>query len=116
MAHVLVGCTDLIFKSRIAEAVKAAGGEVAFVRDAAGLGAQTAAGRPAVVLLDLNNAAFREAARVVLNARAADQAKPHIVGFYSHVDEATRQVALDAGCDEAMPRSAFVKRLAELVA
>ena len=38
-----------------------------------------------------------------------------ITGFYSHVDGETRRRALAAGVDEAMPRSAFVTKLPELL-
>jgi hypothetical protein len=38
-----------------------------------------------------------------------------MVGFYSHVDTATRDAALAAGVETVLPRSAFVARLPELL-
>lgn len=37
------------------------------------------------------------------------------VGFYSHVDTATRENALAAGVDHVLPRSAFTRRLPDLL-
>ena len=38
-----------------------------------------------------------------------------IVGFYSHVETTLRRNALEAGADSALPRSAFVARLPDLL-
>jgi DNA-binding NarL/FixJ family response regulator len=38
-----------------------------------------------------------------------------IVGFYSHVETTLRRTALEAGADAALPRSAFVARLPDLL-
>ena len=37
------------------------------------------------------------------------------MGFYSHVETTLRRTALEAGADAALPRSAFVARLPDLL-
>ena len=39
-----------------------------------------------------------------------------VVGFYSHVDQATREAALASGVDDVLPRSAFTARLPAILA
>jgi hypothetical protein len=39
-----------------------------------------------------------------------------VIGFYSHVDQATRAAAEAAGVTRALPRSAFTAQLARLLA
>lgn len=39
-----------------------------------------------------------------------------VIGFGSHVDVASAQVAEDAGYDEVLPRSVFFRRLTEILA
>jgi CheY-like chemotaxis protein len=38
-----------------------------------------------------------------------------VIGFYPHVRNALRESALAAGADQVLPRSAFVRRLADLL-
>ena len=57
------------------------------------------------------DAAFYQTA---LKADDRTRAVP-VVGFYSHVETALRRSALEAGIDEALPRSAFTQRLPELL-
>ena len=97
------------------------------IRSAAeGQGLDVAAARSVPALLE----ACREGARVVLvdldgrlpalEAVAAVRADPAlaaipIVGFFSHVHAERGQKARAAGCTQALPRSAFVQRLDELL-
>ena len=53
---------------------------------------------------------------VVAAAKATAELKDvEWLGFYSHVDEDTRRKAIVAGVDHVLPRSAFTRRLAELL-
>jgi CheY-like chemotaxis protein len=38
------------------------------------------------------------------------------IAFFSHVEDEVRRTAVEAGCDEAMPRSRFVQELPVLLA
>ena len=68
---------------------------------------------PARILMDLHT----PGAILVAHALKADPrtAKIPIVGWYSHVEADLRRDAREAGVDEVLPRSAFVKRLAALL-
>jgi len=70
--------------------------------------------RPDLVIVDLH------APDGVLDAvrdlkRDAALGTVPVIGFYSHVDDAVRRAALEAGVDQALPRSAFTLRLASLL-
>ena len=109
--RVLAVVPDLYFASRIGAVAAAAKVEVEFVPPA------RAADRcreapPALVLLDLHAEASPQA---IVRALKAASAAP-VIGFYSHVDAERRRLALEAGLDEALPRSAFVTRLAAILA
>jgi CheY-like chemotaxis protein len=104
---------DLFFAAKVAATAEAAGARLDTV--AAGLARERCLEppTPALVILDLAADATMETARA-LKADPKTRAIP-IVGFYSHVDDATRVAALAAGVDRAMPRSAFSTRLAEIL-
>jgi CheY-like chemotaxis protein len=107
---------DLMFRSRIQAAARAAGAEVRFVAggDAAVRLIQDHA--PALVLVDLN--ASRLAPLDVIAELKADPSlgSTFIVGFVSHVDTETIAAARAAGIDEVLARSAFVAKLPEILA
>jgi hypothetical protein len=97
---------DLMDRSR----VQAAGGDaVRFVPSAAGL--VDAASDPAVriVVVDLSRPGVLDA----LPALAA--AGVRTIGFGSHVDHELLDAARAAGCSEVLPRSAFFRRLDEIL-
>lgn len=104
---------DLFFSTRIAATAEAAG--VAFeALTAEAAPARLASGEIALLILDLAAAGAIEMA-AALKADEATRGIP-IVGFYSHVEQATRERALAAGIDHVMPRSAFTARLPALLA
>ena len=70
---------------------------------------------PELVILDLHAAGDPHALIRALKADERTAGIP-IIGFYSHVDTALRRSALEAGIDQAMPRSTFTARLPELIA
>jgi len=89
---------DLMDRSRISAAVA----DVVFVRDVADLVAEAAD----VIVLD---AARAGALDIVPSLRG------RIVAFGSHVDTALLDAARAAGVDEVLPRSAFFRRLPEVL-
>ncbi len=69
---------------------------------------------PALVLIDLH--ANGDPMALVRALKADERTRAiTLVGFYSHVETALRRAALEAGIDEALPRSAFTQRLPELL-
>lgn len=100
MARVLALVTDLILASRVEAPLRAAGNEVT-VRG--GLG-DDAAGFDAIVA-DLE----------LCDPAAVAAAGPPCLGFYSHLDVATRRRAESAGFDLVVPRSRMARELPDLV-
>lgn len=112
--RVLAVVPDLFFAAKIEAVAKSAGVAIAFAAPAAAAAA-CAADPPDLVLLDLHAGPGVPALVRALKAAPATAGIP-LVGFHSHVDVETRNAALEAGLDRALPRSAFVTRLAGLLA
>jgi CheY-like chemotaxis protein len=105
---------DLFFATKIEAVARAAGAELSIMPPGQAL-ARCLADPPGLVLLDLH--APGDPLALVRALRADDRTRAvRIVGFYSHVEDEFRRGALDAGIDEALPRSAFVGRLPGLLA
>lgn len=105
---------DLFFAARIGAAAKAL--EVAIEPlDAARAFEACRSNPPDLLIVDLHAAGDPVAVARALKSDAATRAIP-IAGFYSHVDQALRRAALEAGVDHVLPRSAFTARLPELLA
>ncbi|HXQ43141.1 MAG TPA: hypothetical protein VN816_00760 [Acidimicrobiales bacterium] len=94
---------DLMDRSRVEIASRAAGRAVDFVTSASDLAAAVAGGAMFVVV-DLGHPGILE---ILPRLGAA-----HTVGFASHVDKALLDAAREAGCDEVLTRSAVFRRLA----
>jgi DNA-binding NarL/FixJ family response regulator len=118
MARVLVLVRDLMLASRIREGLAASGTAARFLPDTAALRDAVARGGdepPGLVLADLSISGD-DSIGALAELKAGALAGVHVVGFYSHVDQATRDRATSAGIDEVLPRSAFFARLPELLA
>lgn len=73
--------------------------------------ARAAQAGTALLIVDLHAPG---AVALVAELKRAQPGLP-IVGFYSHVETTLRRHALEAGADAALPRSAFVARLPDLL-
>lgn len=104
---------DLFFVARIQGTAKACGATLEIAPPARAL-ERVAALRPGRVLVDLHATLDLDALVAGIRS-AAGGSHVRITGFYSHVDGETRRRALAAGVDDAMPRSAFVTKLPELL-
>jgi hypothetical protein len=79
----------------------------------------TAAGHHVILARSLAEATLGEAELVVADLDAADPAALGeldlpVIGYYSHVDVATREAAEAAGIDLAVPRSRMARELPQL--
>ena len=101
MTRVVALVPDLMDRSRLG-AVEA---EITFASSPAALAA--AAAGADVVVVDLSRPGALDAVRG-LDAR--------IIGFAPHVERELLEAAAEAGCDEVLPRSAFFRRVGELLA
>lgn len=95
---------------KIQEAAKRAGLESVFVnsRDRALAEAKQ---KPAVMILDLNNAAVEPLDIIVSLKENLDTSKINLVGFVSHVQVDLKKAAQEKGCDVVIARSAFSQNL-----
>jgi hypothetical protein len=101
MAKVLSISTDLMLGSKVEEALKAAGHEV------------TAS--PSIQEADLNGIELAVADLDLGSVEALVGLGFPVLGYYSHVDVETKQVAEAAGIDLAVPRSRMARELPALV-
>lgn len=101
MARVLAVVSDLMLSSRVAESLGAAGHEVTVVASLEGVSPEGVE----LLVADLD----------VADPEAVAGFGPPVLGFYSHVDSATREAAQAAGLDLVVPRSRMSRELPELV-
>ena len=104
---------DLFFRAKIEAAAAQAGIPLVVARDAT---AVTQAATPSwqCVILDLHLSSA-DPLQMIRDVNAAHPARP-IVAHYSHVETQSPLQATHAGCTLVLPRSAFVRRLPELLA
>ncbi len=112
---VLAALDDLMFKVKILETAKQVGVKVATASTAEDVLARARAERPALIILDLHSGPC--APVDVLKALKADPDLKSIptLGYFSHVEAEVGQHALQAGCDQVLPRSAFSAKLPDLL-
>jgi CheY-like chemotaxis protein len=108
--QVIASVSDLMFTTKIQDAAKRARVEVVFVKSKQ-QAIEAAKSGPALFILDLNDRAFD--ALDLIGALKADDATRavHLLGYVSHVETDLRRAALEKGCDEVLPRSAFSKNV-----
>ena len=112
---ILVVVDDLFFSAKIGETIRQLGGKPRFAAEASEIPGESEGNLPAAIIVDL------------------DLSRTDAVGLISHLKagEATRDVpmmaygrhtrpeafvrAREAGCERAVPRSEFVKRLPEFI-
>jgi DNA-binding NarL/FixJ family response regulator len=125
VARVIALVPDLLFGSQVQGSLRAAGHDVVLAGDEAKVrerlvepGEARGAGADAdttVLVVDLTDDRFDGAA--ILEALAADDVLGDVstLAFYSHVDAAVRERAVQAGFDLVVPRSRMAREGATLV-
>lgn len=115
-APVLALVTDLMFATRIADAIRAQGGQPVLAASAAEFRAGLERW-PVLILIDVHALPLEVWSPEVQRAKVSPQSRLiPIYGFGSHVDTATLKAARQAGCDHVWARSRFVTELPNLVA
>jgi PleD family two-component response regulator len=112
---VIAAVDDMFFASKIRAVAESLGVEVRFAKSAEQALEAARAGEPRLVLADLHAEKcdpFRLAES--FKADAALRAVP-LLGFFSHVQTELKERAEAAGYDRVMPRSAFSKKLSEIL-
>lgn len=114
-AMVLCVVDDLLFSVKISTAAKALGVETYFERAADMIVPRVRERQPSLVIFDLNSSKLRPMdAIAAMKDDAALRAIPTL-GYVSHVQTETINMARKAGVDQVLARSAFVERLGEIL-
>ena len=113
--RVLVAVDDLFFAAKIRATAEHLGVEVVFPRSLEALVEASSAGATALIIVDLHVQRYDPFA--VARRLKADEAlgEMPLVGFFSHVQVELQRLALETGFDRVLPRSAFTKRLPEIL-
>lgn len=114
--RVLAAVDDLFFAAKIRATAEHFGVEVVFPRSLEALGEAARADAPALVIVDLHLRSYDPfAVARRFKADVALHGEAPLVGFFSHVQVELQSRALAAGFDRVLPRSAFTKRLPEIL-
>ncbi len=107
MARVALLCPDLMFGSRVEEALRAAGHEVTRF-DGEDM-ARAAADQSDALVIDLTADSF-DGAMLVESMRMGRELEGVVtIGFYPHVEQEVRRRADEAGVDVVVPRSRMAR-------
>ena len=113
--NILAAAADLFFAAKIKGAADGVGVSVRFAKSCAGALAQARAEKPSLVLIDLHATQCEPLALAEAFKSDAELRDIPLLGFFSHVQTALMHQARAAGYDQVLPRSAFVKRLPEIL-
>lgn len=110
----MLAATNLLFQSRIAEAARTLGFEVAVVTSDEAVREALDAGPASLLVLDLQaeDVSWREA--VAAAGRAPSGPVP-VLAYGQHTKPALLRAARAAGCDLVVPRSTLVEKLPSLI-
>ncbi|MBD0370849.1 MAG: response regulator [Pyrinomonadaceae bacterium] len=112
---IIVAVDDMFFAAKIHATAEAVNVPLRFVRQAEELIQAARDETPSLIIFDLHSQRldpFELARRL-----KADEELRHIrlLGFFSHVQTELERRAREAGFEQVMPRSAFSRRLAEIL-
>jgi CheY-like chemotaxis protein len=113
MARVVALVPDLLFGSRVASMLESAGHEVTLTGQEQEVWAQTPFAD--LVIVDLATDVVDGITLVDSMAAGGELRGKRTLGFYSHVDAATRERAEQVGFDLVVPRSRMAREGGELV-
>ena len=108
---------DLFFLAKIQEVARKLNVKVEFVKtdkDIAARAGENGAFKPALIIVDLNNASIRPLS-LVSKLKSKWKKGTNVIGFLSHVQGELKMKAQEAGCDMVVPRSAFSQNLPQLL-
>src|ERR1700674_5478096 len=107
---------DMFFISKIRETAKALGMLVNFPRNLDALRATIAEDVPTLILVDLHHQKL-DPVQLASELKANETVRDvPLLGFFSHVQVDLQRQAVQAGYDEALPRSIFFRDLAKILA
>jgi CheY-like chemotaxis protein len=112
---IVVGVDDMFFAAKITGAADALGAAITRVKSADELTAHVERHGASLIIIDLNSSRL-DPIPTIRHLKSKPELKSiPVIGFVSHVQVDLMNEAQQAGCDHVMPRSAFSKRLPELL-
>ena len=116
MDTIVAAISDLFFTVKVIDAAKKAGRKAKFVKALEPALASLRDNNSTLLVVDLNcrDMDTVELIRAVKSDPALSQVRT--LGFLSHVQEDLKQRAVEAGCDQVVPRSVFSDRVNDLLA
>jgi CheY-like chemotaxis protein len=113
--YVLAAVDDMFFAAKIRGMAEQLGLEVSFARSVEAAIEKARAEPPALIIADLHSAKL-DPFNLATLLKADDRLREiTLIGFFSHVQTELQQRAEQSGFDKVMPRSAFSKRLPEIL-
>jgi CheY-like chemotaxis protein len=112
---VVAAVDDMIFAAKIRTTAQHLGVELNFPRSLDSLIEAVKQSAPALVIVDLHLQRYDPFAIAPLLKEDEDMRETPLVGFFSHVQTELQRRAEAAGFDRIWPRSAFTKRLPEIL-
>lgn len=112
---ILAAVDDIFFAAKIRGTGEALGITVQTARSTDKFFEKLAETTPSKIIVDLHSEKcdpFLIAEKVKGNEKLRDV---RLIGFFSHIHTELMKKAIDAGYDEVMPRSAFTKKLSEIL-
>lgn len=106
----------MIFAAKIKGTAEAVGAAVEFARSAEAAWSAIERELPSLLIADLHSEKYDPFALAVRLKADPRFAGITMLGFFSHVNIDLKHRAVEAGFDQVFPRSAFVKRLSEILA
>jgi DNA-binding NarL/FixJ family response regulator len=113
---ILAAVDDFLFRSKIRAVAKHVNAEVTFAQTQDDVLAQARAGKPALVIVDLNSQKVDPIATIAAIKTDPALAGVRTIGFASHVHVQLIEAARKAGADQVLARSQFAGNLAEILA
>lgn len=111
----LMFSSDLFFGSKVTGTASALGLQVELTGNVQQGLAKLADGKFRCVILDLAMPGLAPAAVTAAIGHVAEDQRPRVVAFGSHVHTARLEEARQAGCDDVMPRSRFSAQLVPIL-
>lgn len=115
MNIILVAVDDIFFASKIRGEAEALGISIILVRTTEKFFEKLKKEKPIKVIVDLHSENIDPF--LIAETLKADPYDDSIklIGFFSHVQTGLMKKAIDAGYDEVLPRSAFTKKLRQIL-
>lgn len=106
---------DLFFGAKLQETARHLEIPLVLLRGAQDVPAAVRQRRPALLIVDLQSETCAPLEVIRGIKTDPDLRATPVLGFVSHVQDALKTAAADAGCDEVLPRSAFSARLPDIL-